>query len=566
LAVHRSSREEWLIPRFLLWGLLLACPATASAEILSVSQHGGQYTTISEAIADAEDGDVIEVEQGVYVERVDFEGKEITIVAVAGPSLTTIEAATDVAVKFENGEGPAAVLEGFTVTSDGTYVITMHGSSPTIRDCHITGYEAYAVDMQFGGAPAFEGCTFEDTDGYFIVYIYDASPTFSDCTFRDNSASYGGGLYIDAESAVVVERCQFIDNAVDAMGGGIHVQYSQVSISDCTFEGNDAFYGTVSLTSTSVAASLVRNAFCGNTAEYGGALHVEAGSEAYLANNVIQDNEAGVEGGAMYVANAAVESVNNTFVGNRADYLGGHLLLTGTASMDSTNDIFAWAAQGDAVSVQPVATSEVAFSDFWENTASDFSGEIQEIPGDTYHTVDPQFAAYSGDSVCSNDDLRLSSGSALIDAGDPEILDLDGSFSDVGAYGGPDAQDHDGDGHGYGTGDCDDEDPAIHPEADEVCDDGLDNDCDGAADAEDDECDGPSDDDSSDDDDTAGDDDLDDDDADDDDTVAAGTQDDERLVLCRCRLAGSMAGASLSSRLFAVAGLMSMLFVRRRRR
>ena len=553
--MSRTSLVEWFVGRLLLPSVVVLHPALASADILTVSAHGGQYSTIGDAVEAAEDGDVIEVEQGTYTERVDFAGKEITIAAVAGPSLTTIEAATDVAVKFENGEGPGAVLEGFTVTSDGTYAITMRGASPTIRDCRVTGYEAYAVDMQFGGSPVFEGCTFEDTDEYFIVYIYDASPTFSDCTFRDNSATYGGGLYIDAESDVVVERCQFIDNVAGAMGGAIHAQYSQVSISDCIFEGNVAFYGTVSLTSTLVAASLVRNEFCGNTADFGGALYVEAGSDAFLSNNILQNNVSSVDGGALYVVNAAVESVNNTIVGNTADNQGGHVLLMDSASLDSTNDIFAWATHGDAVSVQPVATSDVAYSDFWLNTGSDYSGEVEQIPGDTYHTVDPQFEAYVVDSVCSNDDLRLSAGSALIDAGDPEILDLDGSISDVGAYGGPDAQDHDCDGHGYGTGDCDDENASIHPGADEVCGDEVDNDCDGDIDATDEDC-APSDDD---------DDDL-DDDVTDDDTVSPESPDDDRLFLCRCRATGPSPGSPWAPLSCLLSCFFSLLLVRRIRR
>ena len=36
-------------------------------------------------------------------------------------------------------------------------------------------------------------------------------------------------------------------------------------------------------------------------------------------------------------------------------------------------------------------------------------------------------------------DLTLAAGSPLIDAGDPSVLDPDGSISDIGAYGGPSA-------------------------------------------------------------------------------------------------------------------------------
>ena len=63
-----------------------------------------------------------------------------------------------------------------------------------------------------------------------------------------------------------------------------------------------------------------------------------------------------------------------------------------------------------------------------------------------------------------------------------------------GPMGGPDtgldsaAVDADADGYTVGAGDCDDEDAAVNPGATEVCDDGIDNDCDGKTDTDDEDC------------------------------------------------------------------------------
>ena len=60
------------------------------ADTIIVDQSGsGDYTTISDAVSNASNGDIIEVHSGLYMENVLIEDKELTING-AGSSSTTI--------------------------------------------------------------------------------------------------------------------------------------------------------------------------------------------------------------------------------------------------------------------------------------------------------------------------------------------------------------------------------------------------------------------------------------------------------------------------------------------
>jgi hypothetical protein len=77
------------------------------------------FRTIQEGIDAARDGDRVLVAPGVYVERIDFLGKAIAVMASEGPAVTSIgkkfPVGTAVGVVFENGEGPDSVIDGFTI-------------------------------------------------------------------------------------------------------------------------------------------------------------------------------------------------------------------------------------------------------------------------------------------------------------------------------------------------------------------------------------------------------------------------------------------------------------------
>jgi uncharacterized protein (TIGR02145 family) len=127
---------------------------------------------------------------------------------------------------------------------------------------------------------------------------------------------------------------------------------------------------------------------------------------------------------------------------------------------------------------------------YWTSTVDDNKALYFQFSGDSA-SIDPQYRSYGKSVRCiqdySDDDLdedgqTVNEGDCndLDDAiytGAPEICD-DGVDQDCDGADGP-CVDEDGDGQSVGEGDCDDLDDTIYTGAPEVCGDGIDQDCNG---------------------------------------------------------------------------------------
>ena len=127
-----------------------------------VSQYApSTYDTVSAAIADAGSGDVIVLYPGLYYETADFDGKNLTVISVSGPEVTTI-LGNSMAVRIDSGENPDAVLDGFTISSYGSYGLYVNAASPTVQYCTVADVSGYATYVSGGGSVTFLENVYED--------------------------------------------------------------------------------------------------------------------------------------------------------------------------------------------------------------------------------------------------------------------------------------------------------------------------------------------------------------------------------------------------------------------
>jgi hypothetical protein len=149
------------------------------------------------------------------------------------------------------------------------------------------------------------------------------------------------------------------------------------------------------------------------------------------------ENVATDEGGAFAFEAGTVVLTNVTIHENSAPR-GSAIAVEGDAVVTVLNGLVSENFGGStAVSVDPAADDDLAagtisfsYTNFWDSGGFDIANPV----GTSNNiSVDPSYVDAGAD------DYHLDRGSDCIDAGDPSISDLDGTRSDLGWYGGPEA-------------------------------------------------------------------------------------------------------------------------------
>ncbi|MHC4622178.1 MAG: right-handed parallel beta-helix repeat-containing protein, partial [Planctomycetota bacterium] len=219
----------------------------AQGGTITVGPGGGyDFSSVQAAINAAGWHDTVIVYPHTYYENIDFLGKAITVKSI-NPQDPNIVAGTVIdagglgsVVTFRNGEGPDAVITGFTITGggDGTKVsyymyygsgICCYYASPTITRNVISGNIGLNDDGEiintWGGGI---GCV-------------SSNAIIARNVIKENEAYLGGGIYIQDEGDVganVTITNNVITGNESSEGAGIGVLSGDAMIANSLMCGN----------------------------------------------------------------------------------------------------------------------------------------------------------------------------------------------------------------------------------------------------------------------------------------------------------------------------------------
>ena len=328
------------------------------------------YATIQAAVDDAGTGDTIRVANGTYTgienRNVDFKGKAISVQSDGGPAncIIYVEGTFNRGFIFQNSEGAASRLSGFTITNANAFNgagIYCDAASPTISNCHLIGNAA-------------------NNDGGGIYLANGSSPGISSCLFSNNIAVGRGGGICSNASSPAISGCEFNTNSANALGGGVFCDdASSAVLTDCSFTGNTAnFGGGIACRSSSPAVSNTQ--FNSNTADYyGGGVYCESAAPE-ISGCEITNNNAVRQGGGIYCCSGSNPNITGSIIDtNTANGTGGG----GLCSVDSAPTInnssisgnTAPSGSGGGISGDHSPFS-ISYCDINDNAVSDKGGGI----------------------------------------------------------------------------------------------------------------------------------------------------------------------------------------------
>jgi len=329
-----------------------------------------------------------------------------------------------------------------------------------------------------------DGTVLETGAGYGVLFERAGSSTLRSLSItggvRDANGLATNGAVVARQTALLVEDVHAVNNdnlytgpepdPIVGIAGIVGREGSDLTIARCDIEnsswdGITLYKGDPMVDGDSPHALVVDTivhctSMCGNPRGRGVGIGITWDATAEVVNNrisrywkgigafgqsrVIATNNVVVSQLGWGVAaseDAHMEVINNVITSNGTTgfaALGGGVTGRLANNVITSNgwDVSEWVLKRTGVWLYAAPSYQVAYNDVWSNQLSDAcTGDpcmaitLDGMNGNV--SIDPMFA--------DTTEYTLAPGSPLIDAGDPAILDPDGSRSDMGAHGGPDA-------------------------------------------------------------------------------------------------------------------------------
>ena len=213
-------------------------------------------STIQEGVGAAASGDTVLVFRGTYSgplnRDIDFGGVNVILRSEAGAELTVIDCLqVGSAFRFQSGENPTAVVDGFTITGGRDLycgAIFCENSSPTIRCCIFEancGCRLGGAIACYAASPIIEECSFVDNlstgafgKGGALFCDEGSSPKISHSVFIGNSSDAGGAVACIGASTPSLLRCLLVENSAEMGGALASLDESHITVESCTIANN----------------------------------------------------------------------------------------------------------------------------------------------------------------------------------------------------------------------------------------------------------------------------------------------------------------------------------------
>lgn len=375
-----------------------------------------------------QNGDLILVRPGMYIENINFLGKDIEVRSDADGDPATLDTALDDTiidgnqtgrtVTFYPGSTRDAVLEGFSITN-GNGGILCSTASPRILNNKI--FNNTAVSQSGGGiyssmaSPLImnnliqgnktdnghgAGIYQDKCDSAFPPEIID-NHIIENETIGSSSKLYGGGIYCyncrQADDPLIIRNNLIEKNHAKYRGGGIRCTYSDPIIeSNVIIENTSDYTGGGIFFSSDYGTIMKSNTICYNEADYGGGIQVYQTHGPTISDTMIFRNYAWMRGGGFYINSCSPKIVNCTICNNNAPVqgYGGGIYLT-KAHPTIVNSIlwYNYASNGGNQIYKSSSSPNVTYSNIQDGWPGE--GNIDEEPmfvdweNDDYHIQYP---------------------------------------------------------------------------------------------------------------------------------------------------------------------------------